>query len=94
MSIEVEYFTGIQASVTGLFYLRHSPTTGADGAYDVAVDPLDGPAQILGRDFGVTNAGNTGVLTFNLPNSDIRDVVMNVGHGVTGPLDIRVVYNY
>ncbi len=93
MSIEVEYFTGIQA-VTGLFYLKHSPSTGADGAYDVAVDPLDGPAQILGKDFGVTNSGNTGVLTFNIATSDVRDVLINKGHGVTGPLSLRVVYNY
>jgi hypothetical protein len=93
MSIEIEYFTGLQA-VTGLFYLKHSPSTGANGQFDVAVDPLDGPAQIIGKDFGVTNAGLTGVLTFNLPNSDILDVTMNRGHGVTGPLDLRVLYNY
>jgi len=100
MAIEVEYFrlTGIVGNFgeTGLLTLVHMPSTGPNGAPDIAVDPIDGPAQIYGLDFGVTYmAGGTGLLVFNLPNSDIWDVIRNVNtSGQTGPLMLRTVYNY
>ena len=105
MAIEVEFFglTGIIGPnppyQDGLL-LRHAPSTGPNGQYDVAVDPTDGPAQRLGIDFGVTHAdynagGATGVLALNLEDSDIKDVLNNwERHGVTGILNLRVLYNY
>ena len=104
MAVEVEFFglTGIigpSPYLDGLL-LRHAPSTGLNGEYDISVDPTDGPAQRLGVDFGVTHmdyasAGATGVLALNLVNSDIKDVMNNTKqHGVTGPLYLRVLYNY
>ena len=109
MAIEVEFF-GLTGIVGGqpndLILLRHAPSTGFSGEYDVAVDPIDGPAQISLKvdnsnintaDFGVTHldaSGNTGALMLNLPNSDIKDVLNDVSHGVTGLLTLRAVYNY
>lgn len=109
MPIEVEFFglTGIVGGTDNdLILLLHAPSTGPDGEYDVALDPTDGPAQrrlkadssnINEADFGVTHFdayGNTGAIMLNLPNSDIKDVLNNTSHGVTGILNLRVVYNY
>jgi len=100
MSIEVEYFglTGmVGPGSNDLKLLRSAPTTGPNGAYDIAVDPTDGPAQRYGIDFGVTHAnaaGTTALVCFNLVNSDIKNVLNSTAHGVTGVLYLRVVYNY
>lgn len=105
MPIEVEFFsvTGMLGDgMTGLLLLRHSPTTGLNGEYDIAVDPIDGPAQRLGIDFGVTHLdssyGNTGAITYDLPDpspgSDIREVLLNTSIDAIPVLTLRVVYNY
>lgn len=98
MAIEVEYFrlTGVVGNFgeTGAVALFHPPSTGPNGLPDIAIDPIDGPAQIYDIDFGVTYIGATGVFTFNLLNSDIWDVVHNMDAlGQTG-LTLRTVYNY
>lgn len=103
MAIEVEYFhlTGMlgNCGVTGLLVLKMPPTTGPNGMYDVAVDPIDGPAQVIegtygtagitDGDFGVTSTGLTGCVFFDLPTSDIRNNLLNT----SDPIDLRVVYN-
>ena len=102
MPIEVEFLplTGIIGlpGVTGIYPLLHAPSTGVDGKYDVAIDPMDGPAQEYGKDFGVTHLnpeGTTGAITVNLADSDIKAALNNYGsHGVTGVLTLRAVYNY
>lgn len=105
MAIELEFFslTGLVGNTgeTGIIYLKHPPTTGPNGYYDIALDPTDGPAQkLLGpipaseADYGVTHAGVTGGLFFDLEGSTIKDVLLDSSHGVTGPLKIRVLYNY
>jgi len=100
MAVEVEFFglTGFGGlGSNAVLYLKHPPTTGPDGNYDVAVDPTDGPAQRYGIDFGVTHtdlSGTTGAIALDLENSDIKDVVTDVSHGITGPVTLRVVYNY
>lgn len=101
MAIEIEFFglTGIVGpGANDLLLLRHPPSTGPNGEWDIAVDPVDGPAQVLGVDFGVTHLdppyGNTGALALNLAGGDIADVLNNTSHGVTGILNLRVLYNY
>ena len=102
MPIEVEFFslTGMMgnAGVTGIINLHAMPTTGPYGTYDIAIDPVDGPAQVLNVDFSVTGqagAGSTGgAIRIDLANSDIRRVFMDGSHGVTGPLVLRAVYNH
>ncbi|MBD3262622.1 MAG: hypothetical protein GF334_13295 [Candidatus Altiarchaeales archaeon] len=101
MAIEVEFFTitgQIGPSNNDLLLLHHAPSTGPDGNWDIALDPTDGPAQRLGIDFGVTHldaSGCTGAVSLDLANSDIKYVMNNTAaHGVTGPLTMRVVYNY
>lgn len=98
MAIEIEYFgiTGIVGHGSNdILWLRHPPTTGPNGLYDITVDPIDGPAQRYGVDFGVTHySGYTAGLVLNLTNSDIKDVMNNFSHGVTGVLYLRTVYNY
>jgi hypothetical protein len=104
MAIEVEYFglTGmVGPGSNDLILLKGSPTTGPDGRYDIAVDPTDGPAQryqgLSTDDFGVTftnDPGTTAMLAINLVNSDIKNVMNDTSHGVTGILWLRVVYNY
>ena len=95
--VEIEYFslTGMQGNTgeTGMLYLKMLPSTGPNGVYDVAVDPSDGPAQTYNIDFGVTASSLTGAVFFDLVNSDIKDVLMDYTHGVTGPLFLRVLYN-
>jgi len=99
MAIEVEYFTltGMQGNFgeTGALALFHPPSTGPNGLPDLAIDPIDGPAQVYNTDFGVTYLGATGVVIFNLLNSDIKNVLLGVNAaGQTGPLTLRTVYNY
>lgn len=101
MAIEVEYF-GLTGMIGGtsndLLVLRRAPTTGPDGAYDIAVDPADGSAQRYGVDFGVTHSGSTGArIATNLVNSDIKAVRNGPQYGMsgmTGILWLRAVYNY
>jgi hypothetical protein len=98
MSLEVLYFglTGmVGPSSNAVLPLLTGPTTGVDGSYDIAVDPIDGPAQRYGIDFGVTYQGVTAAVALNLDNSDIKEVMNNyAAHGVTGVLTLRVLYNY
>ena len=97
MAIEIQYFgiTGIIGPSNNKdLPLLTGPSTGVDGRYDVAVDPMDGPAQIYGVDFGVTSYGYTSAVVLNIAGSDIKDVQNNFSHGVTGVLTLRVVYNY
>lgn len=104
MAIEVEYF-GLTGMIGGgysndILWLKHAPTTGPNGAYDIAVDPADGPAQRYSVDFGVTHStisGATGGIATNLPNSDIKSVLNGPQYGMsgmTGILWLRAVYNY
>lgn len=99
MAIEIEFFgiTGmIGPGSNDIIFLRHPPTTGPNGLYDITVDPVDGPAQRYGIDYGVTHySGFTAALSLDLVNSDIKDVMNNYEvHGITGVLYLRVVYNY
>lgn len=103
MAIEVEYFglTGMigmpGTGANDLISLKAAPSTGPNGAYDITVDPTDGPAQRYGVDYGVTHTnvpGTTAMLALNLANSDIKNVLNNTSHGVTGILWLRVMYNY
>ena len=100
MAIEI-----LQYGITGIIGpsnnatlpLLTGPSTGVDGRYDVAVDAIDGPAQRYDIDFGVTHlnpAGTTAVVVLNMASSDIKDVMNNPSHGVTGILNLRVIYNY
>lgn len=108
MAIEVEYHgltgtVGNPGDENDLILLRHAPSTGPVGGlnpeddYDIALDPNDGPAQRLGVDFGVTHldaSGYTTAIALDLENSDVKDVLNDLSHGVTGMLNIRIVYNY
>jgi hypothetical protein len=97
MAIEIQYFgiTGIVGPSNNKdLPLLRNPTTGVNGEYDVAVDPIDGPAQRYAVDFGVTSYGYTSAVVIDLVDSDIKDVMNNLAHGITGVLDLRVVYNY
>lgn len=102
MAIEVEFFTitGIVGpGMNDALMLVHAPSTGPDGKYDIALDPIDGPAQRLGIDFGVTHmdhnsGGMTGLISLDLENSDVKFVMNDRYHGITGPLTLRTVYNY
>lgn len=97
MAIEVEYFdVGYTGMIDGHLLLE-APTTGPNGYYDITVDPTDGPAQRYDIDFGITHlnpAGTTAMIFFNISGSDIKDVLEDTSHGVTGPIKMRVVYNY
>ena len=100
MAIEVEFFgiTGIVGPGSNdLLLLAQAPSTGPNGDYDIALDPTDGPAQVLGTDFGVTHldaSGETAAIALDLANSTIKDVMNDYSHGVTGVLTLRAVYNY
>jgi hypothetical protein len=97
MSIEIQYFgiTGIIGPSNNKdLPLLTGPSTGVDGRYDVALDSVDGPAQTYGIDFGVTSYGYTAAVVLNIAGSDIVNVQNNYSHGVTGVLNLRVVYNY
>lgn len=92
MSLELEFFT-LTGPITDLI-LKHPPSTGVGGYFDVAVDPIGGPAQVLGVDYGITGSELTGILTYNLTGSDIKSVrEMYQSTGETGPI-LRVLYNY
>jgi len=95
MSIEIQYFgiTGMIGPGSNDFLpLLTGPSTGVDGAYDVAVDPTDGPAQRYGVDFSVTSYGYTAAVVLDVAGSDLKDVMNSPG--ATGILNLRVVYNY
>lgn len=101
MSIEVESFglTGmVGPGSNDLLLLKEPPTTGVNGDYDIALDPINGPAQRLDIDFGVTHldgSGNTAAIALDLPYSDVKEVVNNyAGYGATGVIWLRAVYNY
>ena len=100
MAVEVEFFTitgQVGPGSNDFLILQHSPSTGPNGEYDVALDPTDGPAQRQGIDFGVTHldaSGCTGVIALDLVDSDIKDVMNDFSHGATAPLTMRVVYNF
>ena len=102
MAIEVESFglTGmIGPGSNDLLILQHPPSTGPNGVWDIALDPINGPAQRLGIDFGVTHLdapyGNTGAIALDLVDSDIKEVLNNYpAYGSTGILYMRAVYNY
>ena len=98
MPISVEFFT-LTGPANSLLILKHPPSTGISGYYDVAVDPIGGPAQrgpganVSPVDFGVTGSSLTGMITYNFPSSDIRSVRQShIDSGITGPTQ-RVVYN-
>ena len=107
MSIEIEYhtLTGMigNAGATGILNLNAMPSTGPYGTYDIAVDPVDGPAQkyIQGNtsnsDFGITgqpSPATGGAIHFNLPNSSIKQNLLNLSdYGATG-ISLRVIYNH
>ena len=95
MPLNVEFFT-LTGPISDLI-LQYPPTTGPEGNYDVAVDPIGGPAQrgpsVTPADFGIVGTSMTGVLTYNLAGSDILDIRQrHITQGITGPL-LRVVYN-
>jgi hypothetical protein len=98
MAIEVEFFT-LTGPITDLI-LKHPPSTGIDGFYDIAVDPIGGPAQrgpgtsISPVDFDYIGNSETGILTYNISGSDIKEVRQGkIDSGLTGPV-LRVLYNY
>lgn len=92
--IEVQFFTltGLQGTggVTGLLAVRGSLLDGANGIF---LDPTDGPALEYGTDYTISHAGSTGIILFDLPGSNIRDVLLNKNNGETSPLVLRAVYN-
>lgn len=115
MAVEIEFitmYTGMVGNTgeTGIYQLQAFPTTGPNGEWDIAVDPVDGPAQVYCKqdqsnvstaDFGITGtpAGLVGqaIMYYDdvLPNSDIRDNLLNPGeHGVSGLQTFRIMYNY
>ena len=97
MSIEIQYFgiTGIVGPGSNDFLpLLTGPSTGAGGGYDLALDPIDGPAQRYDVDFGVTSYVGSAAITLDIAGSDIKDVMNNPTTGVTGILNLRAVYNY
>jgi hypothetical protein len=92
MPLELEFFT-LTGPITDLI-LKHPPSTGLDGSYDVAIDPIGGPAQEINYDYGVTGSSITGIITYNLTGSDIKRVRQTYQlTGETGPI-LRVLYNY
>jgi hypothetical protein len=42
----------------------------------------------------VTSYGYTAAVVLDIAGSDIKDVQNNYSHGVTGVLNLRVIYNY
>jgi hypothetical protein len=98
MSIAVEYFTltgPISNPDDGLIPLSGFPTTGPQGSFDVAVNPMTGRSMVLEVDFGLTGV-NYNTLTYNLENSAIKSVRQRdidlFGVGSTG-IELRVAYN-
>lgn len=78
MKMEVEEIN-VTGSTTHRVNLQYTPVNPTE----VAVDPIGGPAQVLGSDFIVE--GKT--LNWDLPSSDIKQVV-NAGYDVI----LRVIY--
>ena len=80
----------------GLFQLKHPPVTGPKGEWRVLVDPVHGPSQGEGVDWGLTGT-NFDYITYNLENSAIKKIRQHdigvSGVGSEGPT-IRVIYDY
>ena len=79
----------------GLFQLKHYPVTGPNGEWLVSVDPIHGPPQKEGVDWGLTGV-NYDYITYNLEGSSIRRVrEVNINEGIwfEGPF-VRVIYEY
>lgn len=99
MAIDVKFHTltgSVSSPDDGLIWLDYNPSTGPNGDYDIAIDPVGGPAQVQDVDFGLTGTnGVTGkYLSYNLADSDIKSVRQeNILSGETGPI-LRVLYNY
>lgn len=99
MAIDVKFHvvTGpVSSPNDGLLWMTYNPTTGPNGDYDIAVDSVGGPAQVQGVDFAITGTnGVTGkYLSYNLEDSDIKNVREEyLVSGETGPV-LRVIYNY
>jgi hypothetical protein len=92
MAIELEFFT-LTGPISDIV-LKHPPSTGPNSTFDIAVDPIGGPAQVLGIDYGITGSLLTGILTYNLEDSDISTIRQIYQlRGDTGPI-LRVLYNY
>ena len=95
MAIEVQFYQ-LTGAPTDPIWLEYGPSTGPNGDWDVAVDPIGGPAQVIDVDFGVTGiVGVTGAyLHFDFPDSAIKQVREDhIASGETGPI-LRVIYNY
>ncbi len=76
MEVEELNITGITAGRVNLTYTPVNPN-------EVAVDPIGGPAQVMGTDFVVEGKA----LVWDLPNSDIKQV-LGGGYNVV----LRVIY--
>lgn len=80
----------------GLFKLKHPPITGPNGRWLVLVDPIHGPTQKEGVDWGLTGS-NYDYITYNLTDSTIKNIRQHdigvSGVGSEGPT-IRVIYDY
>jgi len=80
----------------GLFRLKYPPITGLEGEWKVLVDPVHGPAQKEGIDWGLTGI-DYGFITYNLENSSIKKVreqdIGVSGVGSESPV-VRVIYEY
>lgn len=99
MPIEFEqhYLTGtIDNPGDGVFHLKHPPITGPQGEWVVLVDPVHGPSQKEGIDWGLTGI-NYDYITYNLEDSTIKKIrqhdINTYGVGSVGPA-VRVIYNY
>ena len=99
MSIEFEnhLLTGtISNPGDGLFALKHPPITGPQGEWRILVDPVHGPAQKEGIDWGLTGLSYN-YITYNLENSSIKKIRQHdidvSGVGSEGPI-VRVIYDY
>ena len=80
MKMEVEEYD-VTGYINNQVTLNFTPSSAAD----VAVDPIGGPAQVLGIDFVVEGK----ILKWDLPNSDIKQVVDD-GY----PVVLRVIYEH
>jgi hypothetical protein len=77
----------------GLFELKHPPITGLQGEWSLIVDPVHGPAQKEGKDWGLTGIN----ISYNLDGSSIKQVrqqnIEEGGLSSEGPT-VRVIYDY
>lgn len=95
MTIDVSFWT-LTGPAGNVIPIEYPPTTGPNGDYDVAVDPIGGPAQVQDTDFSLTgSSGYTGrAIDYNLANSSLKSVRAEyIASGETGPV-VRLIYNY